>query len=98
MTQPARPDLAAAIAAARDEVCLLHELRELLRRAADRIGALFDHRRLGRRCADDLVDLLVQRQRNLLRTGRNQLFFNPELLRQQNGHTNGNGHKVERVA
>jgi CRP-like cAMP-binding protein len=42
------------------------------------------------------------RQRNLLRTGRNQLFFNPELLRQQNGHkTNGNGangHRIEHAA
>jgi CRP/FNR family cyclic AMP-dependent transcriptional regulator len=43
------------------------------------------------------------RQRNLLRTGRNQLFFNPDSLRQTNGGRNiavktgngTNGHQVE---
>jgi CRP/FNR family transcriptional regulator len=42
------------------------------------------------------------RQQNLLRTGRNQLVFNPENLRQfrgadGNGHSNGNG-KTNRLA
>lgn len=46
------------------------------------------------------LTLTQLRQQNLLRTGRNRLFFNPDVLRQAqlngntNGHAHGNGHAV----
>src|SRR5882762_6814431 len=45
----------------------LHELAELVRRAARWIGAFLDHRRLDGGYSDDRVDLLVQRGDHLRR-------------------------------